>query len=76
MAGSETGSMMSCDMSVDSGPESEYNFDEFEQEEKPKVRQRPSSVAQRASLSSIQVPQSNNIVTINQKPPLKVPNFK
>jgi hypothetical protein len=38
MAGSETGSMMSCDMSVDSGPESEYNFDEFEQEEKPKLR--------------------------------------
>ena len=30
--------MMSCDMSVDSGPESEYNFDEFEQEEKPKLR--------------------------------------
>ena len=29
-SGSETASMMSCDMSVDSGPESEYNFDDFE----------------------------------------------
>jgi hypothetical protein len=41
--GSETASMMSCDMSVDSGPESEYNFDDFENQDKPKPRLRPSS---------------------------------
>ncbi len=50
--GSETASMMSCDMSVDSGPESEYNFDDFEKQDKPKPRLRPSS-AQRMSLGSV-----------------------
>jgi len=39
MGGSETQSMMSVDnMSVDSGPESEYDFDDFE---KPKAESNP-----------------------------------
>lgn len=41
--GSETASMMSCDMSVDSGPESEFNFDDFENQDKLKPRIRASS---------------------------------
>ena len=53
-SGSETASMMSCDMSIDSGPESEYNFDDFENQDKPKPRLRASS-AQRMSLGQIQV---------------------
>lgn len=65
---------MSCDMSVDSGPESEYNFDDFEnQQEKPKMRLRPSSVS-RVSLGGVQI--SAPLSGVGAKPPLKVPNFK
>lgn len=56
--------MMSCDIEVDSGPESEYNFEDMDKDEKP-ARQRASS-ATRASLGLIQV----------GKPPMKVAQFK
>jgi hypothetical protein len=49
--GSETASMMSCDIENDSGPESEFNFEDMDKDEKP-ARQRASSAA-RASIGAI-----------------------
>jgi hypothetical protein len=62
--------MMSCDaMSVDSGPESEYNFEDLDNKEDGFVPSgRPGSVRRlsRVSLSGIKV----------GKPPIKVPSNK
>ena len=56
--------MMSCDIEVDSGPESEYNFEDMDKDEKP-ARQQTSSAA-RVSIGAIQV----------GKPPMKVASCK
>jgi hypothetical protein len=62
--------MMSCDaMSVDSGPESEYNFEDLDNKEDASAPSgRPSSVRRmsRVSLSGIKV----------GRPPIKIPTNK
>lgn len=49
--GTDTVSMMSYDVSVDSGPEEEYNFEDLDKNDKP-LRNRPSS-AVRLSLGNV-----------------------
>ncbi len=70
--GSETQSMMSCDASIDSGPESEYDFGELEKQ--PSDVTRASKTGNRAS----SVQRLSRVViktTTDARPPLKMPEL-